>query len=243
MANATIAADLITRAKSGDRDAMWQIVTTLEPMLANVVRTVTAGQATAEDMDDLMQEARIALITCVASYDTDGTAQLQTKAWPAIRGAVATAWMGGRPGALDPQKLVRVRRALAQADGDVDKAFQVVNEIGPVSRQLFDAARFALVPVESLDRPADGVEGVTLGETLADISSAADAADVRDLAAYALASVTARRALVLRGTYGIGMPPMEDAEIGGHMGVGPARVRRIRWDGIQQARAVLGIAA
>ncbi|MFI8084322.1 helix-turn-helix domain-containing protein [Kitasatospora sp. NPDC086009] len=244
MSNATISTDIITSAKTGDREAMWSIVASLEPMLANIVRTVTAGQATGEDVADLMQEARIALITSVSSYDTDGTAQLQTKAWPAVRGAVAAAWMGTRPGSVDPQKLVRVRRALAQSGGDMDKAFEIVNATAHVSRRLFDAACFALTPVESLDRPVDDQEGsMTLGDTLADVSSAADASDARDLADIVLASVTARRALVLRGSYGIGMPPMEDAEIGGHIGVGPARVRRIRWDGIQQGRTVLGVAA
>ncbi|MFI6444678.1 hypothetical protein [Kitasatospora sp. NPDC050543] len=246
MANVIISADRIESAKTGDQDAMWGIVTDLEPMLMSIVRTVTAGQALPEDVEDLMQEARFALITCVASFTTDGPGQLQTKAWSAVRNAVTSAWTRTAAFTVEPSTLLIVRRALARAGGDVDEAYALaLAQAGSLTRATFSAAREALSPMESLDRPVDGDEpgGTTLADTIPDVETVSGAAVTRDLAEYALSSITARRALVLRATYGVGMPPMEDREIGGHLGnVGPTRVRRIRWDGIRQARTALGVA-
>ncbi len=247
MPNVSISADRIEAAKGADQDAMWAIVTDLEPMLGQIVRRVTAGRANAEDTDDLMQEARFALITCVRAYETDGPGQLQTKAYQPVYGAVAVAWMRSQPGiTVEPWKALEVRRALASTEGDVEAAFALVDQCGngtAEARRNFDSARFALVPVGRLDAPLSAEDGSsTLADTIADPDSVASVVDARVLADLVLASVTSRRALVLRASYGVGMPPMEDAEIAGHLGnVPPSRVKGIRFEGIKQARTALGV--
>ncbi|MFJ9694899.1 helix-turn-helix domain-containing protein [Kitasatospora sp. NPDC101183] len=247
-----ITTETIQSAQAGDSDAMWEILTGVEPMMLRIIATVTSGQASANDRDDLLQEARAAMITRVHAYDTTGPASLQTRAYREVHGAVARAWVSARSTVTpEPEVALRVRRALGEAEGDVEVAARRLSELPAdrrVSRSRFMAALEALTPAIDLEAQVNSGNGrtLTLAEVLPDThgEDLAEQAARRDLAVRALASVTPRRELVLRASYGVGMPPMEDAEIGGHLGgVAPARVRRIRWDGIQQARAALSAAA
>ncbi|GAB7187110.1 hypothetical protein ATKI12_6941 [Kitasatospora sp. Ki12] len=247
-----ITVDTVQSAQAGDSTAMWHILTEAEPMMRNIIRTVTAGgQASADDVEDLLQESRAVLIARVQAYDTAGPATLQTRAYQEIYGAISRAWVTTRSAVTpEPDVVLRVRRALAATEGDAEAACRQLEALpkgSRVSRPRFLAVLDLLREPETFYAGA-GADGDTLplAETLSDTreDDIADRAARRDLAERALASVTPRRALVLRASYGVGMPPMEDAEIGGHLGhVTPTRVRRIRWDGIQQARAALSVAA
>lgn len=246
-----ISTDTIQCAQAGDSDAMWQILTEVEPMMRHVIYTVTGGQASTDDADDLLQEARAVVIARVHSYDTAGPACLQTRVYREVQGVIARAWISARSAATpDPDVVLRVRRALGEAEGDVEAAAGRLDTLPAgrrVSRTRFMAALEALMEPSDLgERIGNGESTLTLADVLPDTrdDDIAERAARRDLADRALASVTPRRSLVLRATYGVGMPPMEDAEIGGHLGhVTPTRVRRIRWDGLKQARAALTEAA
>ncbi|MFD8595422.1 hypothetical protein ACFV1L_10510 [Kitasatospora sp. NPDC059646] len=253
-----ITADLVQSAQAGNSDAMWQIVSALEPQLASIVATVMGEFYRVPHhipmREDLMQEARAALITVVAGYDTTGPAALMTRAyWPVVN-AVTTAWLASRTGpSVSMASLLRIRRALGKARGDREYAFVLVNQHceeqkkGRMSRDQFDHVLEAWWSVTvDLDEVLPGHSTTTIADTIPDTSTAraTHLAEVRDLAEQALTSILPRRALVLRGTYGVGMPEMTDEELAGHLGnVGPSRVRGIRREALAQARTVLGAAA
>lgn len=242
---------LIDSAKAGDPEAMWEIIHQHEPMLRSIVDIVASGNASRDDREDLLQEARCVLIERVMSFDTDGAAELRTVAYRRVYGKVAEAWASMRPGlTVEPQAEVRVRRALAQADGDRDTAFALTNE-GKALKQImlrstFDAVAEALYGAVSLDAPSraagdDDGEGSSIGEQIPDTANERQAVshEAREQARWILDNIAERQALALRGFYGIGMPQTEDAQMAAMLGhVTLARVRTLRADGIRSARTL-----
>ncbi|MFI2212990.1 sigma factor [Streptomyces sp. NPDC020141] len=249
---------LIRSAQGGDHDAMWTIVSAHDAIIASVIQDVAPAAGSA-DREDLMQEARAALIQHLYDYDTEAsTAKLATYAYRGIRGAVADAWTHMRSGvSVEPSTLRTVRKALADADGDVGAAWKAVSEGLDVGRRLtwqrFRSALEALPDPLSLTGPAHsrgagGDEKVTL----ADVIPSTDAVDVsqsihqRTTARFLLGEIAPRRSLALRVYYGIGMTQMEDAEAASTLGVRPSTLRALRTRGIESARKVAaahGIAA
>ncbi|MET9480986.1 sigma-70 family RNA polymerase sigma factor [Streptomyces sp. NPDC006638] len=248
MSRAKVTDEQISAAQGGDSDAMWAIVSAYEHLMMSVVRSV-APAANAEDVEDLLQEARAVLIQRVRDYRSSASsAELHTFAYPAIRLAVTEAWVRSSTGlTVDPTTVLRVKRALWESDGDRNAAWTMVstceNPRHRMDRLTFMGAVESLAGVLGLDSPGRGDGGGTGEWTLKDeiADTSADFVDVserRSLARYLLSEIAPRQSLALRAYYGIGMTQATDAEIGDDMGIKVTAVRKLRSNGILSARAV-----
>lgn len=240
---------LIIAAQGGDRDAMWQIVSTYEGVLVSIVRAV-ASTAKPEQLDDLLQEARAILIQHVHAFEVKtSSAQLSTFAHRAVRRGVATEWVRMTTGlTIEPSAALAVRRALHQTQGDIEGAWMIVgSDADPrrrMSREAFVAVLEALEGTDSLDAPAGGDEdgSMTVGDTLPDPDGDFTTdTQRRELARFLLGQIANRQALALRAFYGIGMTQMTDQETALDMQVSTTRVRTLRGDGIKSARRLAGV--
>ncbi|MER6485688.1 sigma factor [Streptomyces virginiae] len=250
----TVTDEMIHAAQAGDQDAMWQIVSAYEPVLVGIVRAVAPG-AKREDAEDLLQEARAALIQHVHAYVTGSSAaQLSSFAYRSIRRSVAEEWIRNSVALAVPATTVlRVRQVLWTTEGDVDAAWMIIasdaNPTRRMSRESFLSVVDALGSVECLDAPTGAGDGdeMTLGETIPDTShELTDVAERRNLAHWLMTQIAPRQSFALRAFHGVGMEPMADAEIAAHLGIKPRSVQPYRVEGARRARMAadaLGIAA
>ncbi|MEU1200166.1 sigma factor [Streptomyces sp. NPDC005813] len=237
----------ISAAQAGDNDAMWAIVEGFDPMLRSLVRSVAPG-ASAEDAEDYLQEARIVLIQHVRDYNSSASsAQLHTFVYRAVRRAVAEADVMNRaPLTIDPTAAIRVRRALWNANGDVDKAWETFRDADSptkrMSRELFVAMVDALAETKSLDALVNGDgdgDELTLAEVIADPSSqVTDPLERRDLARWLMTQIPQRQSFALRAFFGVGMTKQDEAETCADLTVKPTALRKLRSRGLFSALAV-----
>ncbi|KDQ65668.1 sigma-70 family RNA polymerase sigma factor [Streptomyces sp. NTK 937] len=239
----------IRAAQAGDEDAMWQIVSAYEPMVRGIIRSV-APAATADEAEDMLQEARIVLVQHVREYSTDASsAQLHSYAYRALRRAVADERLRATTTlSVDASgwAAYTVKRALYRADGDADEAWAIVSsDADPrrrMSREAFVGVCEALMEALPLDAPI-GRNAEGGAQTLADTipNSSADFTDVterRRLVRHLLDEIPQRQAFALRAFYGIGMEAMTDAQAADDLGVKPAVVRPLRTRGVAAAQRV-----
>ncbi|MFJ4768506.1 sigma factor [Streptomyces uncialis] len=242
----TVTDDQITAAQAGDADAMWEIVSALDPMLRGIVRQVAPG-ASSEDVDDMIQEARAVVIQHVHTYTTGATsAALTSYVYRAVRRAIAELRATSESALNVPATAaIRVKHSLWAADGDRDQAWELVNTgsgaTHQMKRETFLAVVCALQGAESLDTPAgsDGDDGLTLSDVLPDsVASVTERADRRDLARWLMTQIAPRQSLALRAFYGVGMTRQEDPETAHLMGITAPALRQLRTRGVQTARTV-----
>ncbi|WP_051809724.1 sigma factor [Streptomyces sp. NRRL S-378] len=250
----TVTDEMIHAAQAGDQDAMWQIVSAYEPVLVGIVRAVAPG-AKPEDAENLLQEARVALIQHVHAYVTGSSAaQLSSFAYRSIRRSVAEEWVRHSVGLTAPASTVlRVRQLLWTTEGDIEAAWMIItsaaNPTRRMSRESFMGIIDALANVECLDAPTGAGDGddMTLGETIPDTShELTDVAERRNLAHWLMTQIAPRQSFALRAFHGVGMEPMADAQIAGHLGIKPGSVQPYRAEAALRARMVAdahGIAA
>lgn len=239
MATQTISDELIHAAQNADNDAMWEIVSASESLMKSLVRSVAPG-AGREDADDLLQEARAALVERIRSYDsTSSAASLHSYAYSHIRRALAEAWISMSTGlTVEPSAMLRVKQELAHHAGDVEKAALAVNARHGMSRNTFFAVMEAMQAPGALDAPIGDEDGVTLAETIADPDAVmTEPLERRDLARHLLDNIAVRQAYTLRSHYGITMTRADDEDVAAHLRVTKARVRTLRRDGVKSARA------
>ncbi|HLL34169.1 MAG TPA: hypothetical protein VK545_09820 [Streptomyces sp.] len=245
----------IKAAQAGDSDAMWAIVQAFDGMFRGMIRSV-APSASADDMEDYLQEARAVLIQHVRDYDSDSSsAKLSSYVYRAARRAIAEADVTNRsPLTIDPTAAIRVKRALWEAGGNIDTAWEAFRDADSptkrMSRELFLAMVEALAGAGSLDAPAAnpngahapnpwGAEPLTLAEVIADPSSEiTDPIERRDLARWLMTQIPQRQSLALRSFYGVGMMRQEDAAVCADLGINGVALRRLRSRGVVSARTV-----
>jgi RNA polymerase primary sigma factor len=245
MTTVAISDDLISAAQAGSSDDMWEIVSRCDAMLAGIVRQVAPG-AGREDAEDLLQEARAALIERVRSYDsTSSAAALQTYVYTSVRRAVAESWVRARTGlTIEPSTVLRVRKALVDYDGNSEAAFLAVQVRHQISRETFMAVMEALSDPESWDahvriagRASHAHQELTLADVVADPEAdVTDPVERRELAHWLLRRIDPRQSYTLRSYYGVGMEKAEDADVADHLRVSPALVRKLRSRGIAACR-------
>lgn len=241
---ATLVTDeLIRAAQGGDTGAMWEIVEAHESVLTGIVRSV-APTAEREAAEDLMQEARVALIQHIRSYETGSSAaQLHTYAYRACRRAVAEEWVRMTVGlTIDATAVIRVRQALAAVEGDIEGAWMIVATADGhrrMTRESFTAVLDAIRGPESLDAAVGDEDGVTLADTIPDPEADfASVADRRNLAHWLLTQIRPTHAYALRAFYGIGMERIPDEEVCAEMGIQRRAVSTLRSRGVNRARQV-----
>jgi RNA polymerase primary sigma factor len=239
----------ILSAQGGDEMAMWDVISAFEPMMRTIIRSA-APAADADKAEDLLQEARIALLQHIREYSTEGTAAaLSSFAYRGIHRAVAEEWIRmSSPFKVDPTSVIRVRRALWEASGDVEEAWLIVSADAQakrqMSREVFVSIREALMDVSSLEAPlASSETGVTLGDTIPDETSGfTDSTERRDLARWLLTQIPQRQAYALRAFYGINALKQTDEQTSDELGLSAAKncaaLRTTRRNGVRSARNV-----
>ncbi|MEU3729952.1 hypothetical protein AB0E81_11165 [Streptomyces sp. NPDC033538] len=238
----------IHAAQGGDDMAMWDIVQAFDGMFSSMIRSA-APKATSEDAEDLLQEARAVLIQHVRDYKSDtSSAKLTSFVFQAARRRIAEeAIRNSLPLTVDPTAVLRVRRALWHANGNVEKAWETLstcsNAAGRMERDRFMGVLEALTEVERLDAPAGGEDSdgssLTLADVLPDTSTdIVDATRRQDLARWLLSEIPQRQAFALRAFHGIQMTRQDDTQTCTDLGVKPSRLRDLRTDGIRSARKV-----
>lgn len=248
MARVDVTDEQIKAAQAGDSAVTWEIVEAFDPMLTGMIRSVARG-ATAEDAEDLLQEARVILIQHIRDYDTDSSsAKLSSFVFQAVRRRIAEEYVSMTLAlTVDPTAVLRVRRALWQADGDVEGAWLIVSSCPNVKsrmeRERFMSIVEALAETASLDAPAGGNDFDESGLTLADViedptASISDTTERINLARWLLTQIPQRQSFALRAFYGIQMTQQDDAQTCDDMCVKPARLRALRHEGVNSARKV-----
>lgn len=255
MSRIDITDEQIKAAQAGDSLVMWEIVQAFDPMFTGMIRSV-AKSASAEDAEDLLQEARAVLLQHIRDYDSDASsAKLTSFVFQAARRRIQEEHVRATTAlSVDPTTVLRVRRALWQADGDVEGAWMIVSTCSNVKsrmeRERFMATVEALAGTESLDRPADNSDegdGLTLADVIADPSAdISDPTERRDLARWLMTQIPQRQSLALRAFFGVGMTQQPEAETCADLSVKPAALRKLRSRGLSSALTVAdahGIAA
>ncbi|MEU3986128.1 hypothetical protein AB0F77_39730 [Streptomyces sp. NPDC026672] len=249
MSRVEVTDETITAAQAGDSDAMWQVVQSFDPMFSGMIRSVAPG-ASREDAEDLLQEARAVLIQHVRDYNSSASsAKLTSFVFQAARRRIQEENVRSTMAlSADPTTVLRVRRALWQADGDVEGAWMIVstcpNVKSRMERERFTAVIEALAGTESLEAPVDGINGgagesLTLAETLADPSSEiTDTTERRDLARWLLTQINQRQSFALRAFYGVQMTRQEDTQTCADLGISRGRLTGMRREGVISARRV-----
>ncbi|KPC89923.1 hypothetical protein ADL27_38580 [Streptomyces sp. NRRL F-6602] len=230
----------VRSAQGGDSDATWDVVQALDPVIRAAIRTADrSGTASASDREDALQDARAAVLTALRSYDSEVGASLITYMTPIIVEAVANELTRGRCSVTRDPKVVRtVRHALAVADGDVEQAWAALEGRKTVSRARFLAVLESEREPLTWDAPAGGDgESITLQEAVPAPEPDTDM-ERRDYARWLLTQIAPRQSFALRAFYGVQMTQRHDTEASFEMGVTPARLRRLRFDGCESARRV-----
>ncbi|MEU1074340.1 MULTISPECIES: sigma-70 family RNA polymerase sigma factor [unclassified Streptomyces] len=247
MADIQITDEMIHAAQNGDTVAMWDIVSAHDAQISGIIRSLVPG-ASQWDHEDMLQEARAVLIQHVRSYNTTGGAtELRHYAYRAIRRAIREEHVRSTTATtVDPTAVLRIRRALAMEEGDVEAAWLLVSsDPDPrqrMSRERFTATMEAMVAASSWSDPADEGDGAL---TLADVTAGPDEHEAamtrqarKQLAHYLLDQLPVRHAYVCRAFFGVGMEASSDEQTAAHLQVKTTSVRRLRKRAIDTARSV-----
>ncbi|OSC76478.1 hypothetical protein B5180_01605 [Streptomyces sp. BF-3] len=233
---------IILAAQAGDSDAMWIVLEAHEPLMKSLVRSV-APAANAEDAEDLLQEARVALMERLRDYSTDTSASLATYARSAVQRAVSSYHLRSSSQlSIEPSTAITVKHALWVAEGNADRAWSIVEATGSMSRERFVSMCEAFMEAGSLDAPlGDSEDALTLADVTEDTSlDAMDPAERRDTARRLLAVIKPRQSYALRAFYGISMTPLTDEQASDELGLSGrgkcAALRQLRKRGVDSAR-------
>jgi RNA polymerase sigma factor (sigma-70 family) len=231
---------LVAAAQAGDADAMWQLVSAHDPIIRRIIQQVAPG-LTADRAEDLLQEGRAELIHRIRQYDPSASAaQLQTYAYPHIRRVIAGAnTASGMAVTADPTVIMRVRRALADYDGNPELALLALQARhgGRFTRETMVAAMEACRDSASWDAPiGSGDEGLTIADVTAGPGFVTDPAERRSLARYLLTVMTPRQSYAMAAHHGVGMQPATDSEVADHLRMKRVGVRQLRSAGAERAR-------
>ncbi|MGW1828876.1 sigma factor [Streptomyces tubercidicus] len=249
MSRIEVTDEQIREAQSGNETAMWDIVSAHDPMVKSIIQSV-APSAGREDREDMLQDGRAVLIEHIRRYDrTVNAASLTTFAYRAVRHAIAEAWLTSSSGmTIEVSAVLRVRSALAAAEGDVEAAWAELHGSSSLTRETFMAALDALSSPESLDAPMlaspksvaqDGAGFASLRDTIADpTADITSPTERRDLARWLVTQIAPRQSYALRAYYGIQMTAVPDAEAAGHLQTTAANVRVLRKRGVDAAKTV-----
>ncbi|GAA1064729.1 sigma factor [Streptomyces asiaticus] len=237
---ANVTVDMIAAAQDGDSDAMWQIVSAHDAVIAGIIRSV-ARDASRDDVADLTQEARASLVQHIRSYDTSADTALSTYAYRAMRRAVEEEWIRMRSGlSVDATTVLRVKRCLGEHAGNAEAAALLAHARYDISRERFFAVLEAIQGMESLDAPVPGMsgeEGVTRAETIPDpASDFTDPTERRELAHWLLDQIASRQSYALRAFYGIRMERATDDEVAAHLQTTRRAIPQLRDVGKKSAR-------
>ncbi len=238
-------AALAKRIREGDTEALHTLVLS---NLRFVVMMAKRYQNRGVSLADLINEGNVGLMRAARKFDeTRGIKFISYAVWWIRQAIVQALAEQGRtihgPAARTAvaNRVSRRAAVLAQAFGREPTLREIAEDLQESEEELGHALAVSKRCL-SLDAPLTTAEGGRLLETLADPDSRLPDDHVYDemvrrIVAEALASLSAREALVVRLYYGLGdEQPMTLEAIGERMGVTRERVRQIREKALRRLR-------
>jgi RNA polymerase sigma factor (sigma-70 family) len=240
---------LVRRAQAGGPREREQLVKRFEPMIASVAHAYR--RSTAVGRDELMQEGIVGLLRALERYEPErGVPFWAYAAWWVRQSMQQVVSELSRPVVLSDRAL----RQLARVKG-AQRIFEQACRRGPSPAEVAAIVGLPRSQVESLlctertarglDEPAgaDGTDGTTVGELLADppAQESYDRVPQRVLAADVprlLDHLTDRERKVICSRYGIGQREQTLREVAPRLGVSAERVRQIEQESLSKLHAV-----
>lgn len=209
--NVSDEAKLIARAQDGDRSAMERLLAAQAPTLTGLARKVARQYGLGPDhLDDLHQEASLALVEAIHNWDPERGARLWTSAQLRVHGAVqATAMAASTP--------VTIPRSTA---------FLHAEDVTPQTAKSLANAR-DLVPIMPGSKTPEGnaLHAESLTAPPVPVASIVD----RQFAAQLVDTLSPTERAVITMAYGLdGSAPMCDGDIAAVIHRDRSRVVRIR---------------
>jgi RNA polymerase sigma factor (sigma-70 family) len=227
---------LVVRARAGDVSALEAVLDQTRGLVAALAARFTP-RGTVE-VDDLVQEGRVALLLAVHSYDPTGGASFTSYAWGVIRWRLLNVIVE-EGAARVPRGLVwSIRRALHRLKREramVTRAAVAIR--AGVHERTAARALEAMQPAISLDATEDLCEGDALRPTEDAVFEAIEAEVLRAVVVAALACVGLSRLerLAVNGW----MADESHVAVAARAGTSPAAVRNAFRDAKRKLRPVL----
>jgi RNA polymerase sigma factor (sigma-70 family) len=240
---------LVRRAQEGGPREREQLVKRFEPMIAAVAHAYR--RSTAVERDELMQEGMVGLLRALERYEPErGVPFWAYAAWWVRQSMQQVVSELSRPVVMSDRAL----RQLARVKG-AQRQFEQARRRGASPAEVAAIVGLPRAQVESLlctertarglDEPAgaDGTDGTTVGELLADppAEETYDRVPQRVMAAEVprlLDHLTDRERKVICSRYGIGQREQTLREVAPSLGVSAERVRQIEQDSLSKLQAV-----
>jgi RNA polymerase sigma factor for flagellar operon FliA len=236
--------------KDGTQAARDQLIIHYAPLVKYVASRVATGLPASVEQADLVSYGIFGLIDALDKFDLGREIKFETYAIPRIKGAIidelrALDWVprSVRFKAREVEKAhTELEAALKRAPSDAE----IAQFLGIGLRELHDiVTQISFVTVSALEdvvsRGSDHSEGLSLLDTLADISALDPAAglegsEMRALLSIAINSLSEREKIVITLYYFEGMTL---AEIGEVLGVTESRVCQIHTKAVGQLKVSL----
>jgi RNA polymerase sigma factor for flagellar operon FliA len=236
--------------KNGTQAARDQLIIHYAPLVKYVASRVATGLPASVEQADLVSYGIFGLIDALDKFDLQREIKFETYAIPRIKGAIidelrALDWVprSVRFKAREVEKAhTELEAALKRAPSDAE----IAQFLGVGLRELLDiVTQISFVTVSALEdvvtRGSDHGEGLSLLDTLADLSALDPAAglegsEMRALLSIAINSLSEREKIVITLYYFEGMTL---AEIGEVLGVTESRVCQIHTKAVGQLKVTL----
>ena len=200
--------------------------------------------------DDLVQEGSLGLLDAVDHYDRRRGCSFESYARFRVRRAIRNALTDQARLIRLPKQMVERRRAIARAEarlaaeasGDRPTPAELAAETGLSVAAVADARSAGLAPI-SLDQPIRP-DGSSLESVMADPDSGdpeltAIEHEQAEMLRAALDKLPERQRRVVTLRWGIGEPPLTNAEIATELELSPRRAQAIGADALYELRAAL----
>lgn len=219
--------DLIRQAQAQNAQALDTLLRLSRPTIIASARRTGARHA---DVDDLIQEALLAVADVVTTYDLDRPGRLVTAITPRVRRAITDTLATTRPAAasVPARTMSRFLGQVRSADGDLGKAHAAA-----VAKAAETGDRRG---VDDFFAIAAAVLPVAAGVDFMDPTAQPDAVIDRVFVEEVLAVLDDRERTVLRAHFGLDGEPETDAAIAKTLGVDRSRVVRIRQRALDKVR-------
>jgi RNA polymerase sigma factor for flagellar operon FliA len=236
--------------RTGDRQARDQLIVAYSPLVKYVAGRIIVRMPAHVELADLVSYGIGGLIKAVERFEPDRETRFESYAIVRIRGAIydelrSLDWVP-RTVRADARKInaatVELSARLRRTPTDAELAAKLAMEPAQLAASLRRVADSHMV---ALDKPweSTGTEGgeTTLLETLADPDAidpvaSADAEELRERIAKAIARLSERAQVVLALRY---RQDLSNSEIGEIFGVTDSRISQIHAEAVLQMRALL----